>query len=241
MVKLFAFCRLQLVFNQDVMSIYLIPAKLPDAANWLKFDWAKFSNSELLAFVISHGQDLKSSTALAKLILKKIPAPCLIRSSFEELIAAGLTSQQANNLLASAEITKRFCRQRLQNIYYSQEVIYQEFKYLRSCTQERLAIGYLDRRCHELRRKNFLFERMRQPDFMVNQIFDPILKLPAQQLITASNHLSGDAEPNELDMILFNKLYRICQAFGLEMLDNVIFSRRGFYSFRQAGLIKTIN
>ncbi len=220
------------------MSICQIPAKLPDAASWLKFDLAKFSNSELLAFIISQGQDIRSYIPLAQSILKRVPAPCLVRANFEELVGAGLSSQQANFVLAGINLTRRFCRQRLQNIYYSQEVIYQEFKYLRSCTQERLAIGYLDRRCHELRRKNFLFEQLRQPYFHPRQIFDPILQLPAQQLIIASNHLSGSAEPNELDLILFNKMSAMCGAFGLELLDNVIFSRRGFYSFRQAGLLK---
>lgn len=221
------------------MSIYPILAKLPDAANWLKFDLAKFSNIELLALIISQGRDIRSFIPLAQRVLKKIPAPCLVRASFEDLAQAGLDSRQANSVLASVEMTRRFCRQRLQNIYYSQEVIYQEFKYLRSCTQERLVVGYLDRRCHELRRKSFLFEQMRQPDFHPRQIFDPILRLPAQQLITASNHLSGAAEPNELDLALFNKMQKICQAFGLEILDNVIFSRRGFYSFRESGLLKT--
>ncbi|NCU44394.1 hypothetical protein EOM71_01810 [Candidatus Falkowbacteria bacterium] len=220
------------------MSICQILAKLPDTASWLKFDLAKFSNSELLAFVISQGQDIKQCVPLAQTILKKIPAPCLIRASFEELVEAGLNSQQANTVLVGISLARRFCRQRLQNIYYSQEVIYQEFKYLRSCTQERLAIGYLDRRCHELRRKNFLFEQLRQSDFHPRQIFDPILQLPAQQLIIASNHLSGSAEPNEVDIVLFDKMSVMCSAFGLELLDNVIFSRRGFYSFRQAGLIK---
>ncbi len=220
------------------MSICQIPAQLPDAASWLKFDLAKFSNSELLAFIISQGQDIKSCVPLAQAILKRIPAPCLIRVSFEELVTAGLNSQQANLVLASTGMTRRFCRQRLQNIYYSQEVIYQEFKYLRSCTQERLAIGYLDRRCHELRRKNFLFEQLKQPYFHPRQIFEPILQLPAQQLIAASNHLTGSAEPNEMDLLFFNKMMTMCQAFGLQLLDNVIFSRRGFYSFRQAGLIK---
>ena len=220
------------------MSIYPIPAKLPDAANWLKFDLAKFSNSELLAFVISQNQEIKTSIALAQGVLKKIPAPCLVRASFEELVKAGLNSEQTNNILAAVEITRRFCRQRLKNIYYSDEVIYQEFKYLRSCTQERLVVGYLDRRCHELRRKSFLFSQMRQPDFSPCEIFNPILQLPAQQLITASNHLSGSAEPYEMDLILFNKLLKICEAFGLEMLDNVIFSRRSFYSFRKAGRLK---
>lgn len=220
------------------MSICQIPAQSPDAASWLKFDLAKFSNSELLALIISQGQDIKSCVPLAQAVLKRIPAPCLLRASFEELITAGLDSQQANLVLASTGMTRRFCRQRLQNIYYSQEVIYQEFKYLRSCTQERLAIGYLDRRCHELRRKNFLFEQLKQPYFHPRQIFEPILQLPAQQLITASNHLVGGAEPNELDLLLFSKMTTMCQAFGLQLLDNVIFSRRGFYSFRQAGLLK---
>ncbi|HPW44335.1 MAG TPA: hypothetical protein PLX67_01295, partial [bacterium] len=74
------------------MSICQIPAQLPDAASWLKFDLAKFSNSELLAFIISQGQDIKACIPLAKIILKRIPAPCLVRASFEELVTAGLNS-----------------------------------------------------------------------------------------------------------------------------------------------------
>lgn len=223
------------------MSIYPMLAKLPDAANWLKFDLAKFSSNELLALVISQGQDIKLFIPLAKKVLKKIPAPCLPRASFEELVRAGLNSQQANIVLGGADMIRRFCRRRLCNIYYGQEVIYQEFRYLRSCTQERLVVGYLDRHCHELRRKSFLFDDLRQPSFHPQQIFDPILRLPAQQLIVASNHVAGGAEPNDSDIILFNKMQKICQAFGLDMLDNVIFSRRGFYSFRQSGLLKAID
>ncbi len=224
------------------MSIYSIPAKLPDPANWLKLDLAKLSNSELLALVISQGREVKDYLPLAKQILKKISAPCLTNVSFEELVKAGLDSGQANTVLVAVNMAKRFCRQRLKNIYYSSEVIYQEFKYLRSCTSERVSIGYLDRHCHELRRKSFLFDDLKQKEFQPRRIFDPIIHLPAYQLVLASNHLSGGAEPNEIDLLFFKKMKQISQAFGLEILDNVIFSRRNFYSFRQAGLIdRTIN
>jgi len=224
------------------MSIYQVPAKLPDPDNWLKLDLAKFSNSELLALVIGRGQDFKESIPLARQILRKIPAPCLTHVSFEELIKAGLDSGQANLILGAVSMAKNFCRQRFKNIYYSDEVIYQEFKYLRSCTSERVSIGYLDRRCHELRRKNFLLDDMKQQSFHPHLIFDPIIHLPAYQIVLASNHPSGSAEPREIDLLFFKKMKQISQAFGLEILDNVIFSRHGFYSVRRAGLIdKTIN
>lgn len=56
-------------------------------------------------------------------------------------------------------------------------------------------------------------------------------------IILAHNHPSGVSEPSEGDMKVTENLVQAGKILGIEVLDHVITSSTGFYSFKQAGLI----
>ena len=63
------------------------------------------------------------------------------------------------------------------------------------------------------------------------------LELLASQLILIHNHPSGAPEPSTEDKILTERIARAAALFDIRLLDHIIISREGDFSFRNAGLI----
>jgi len=59
----------------------------------------------------------------------------------------------------------------------------------------------------------------------------------AASVIFMHNHPSGDPEPSIDDMEITNRLKKAGDILGIDVLDHIIVSSGGFYSFRQHNLI----
>jgi DNA repair protein RadC len=57
----------------------------------------------------------------------------------------------------------------------------------------------------------------------------------ATAVIVARNHASGDATPSEYDRKLTRELEAAGKLLGIQLLDCIIFSQRGHYSFLENG------
>ncbi|RZN71208.1 MAG: DNA repair protein, partial [Candidatus Methanolliviera hydrocarbonicum] len=55
--------------------------------------------------------------------------------------------------------------------------------------------------------------------------------------ILAHNHPSGELKPSESDLRVQEQLTEAGKILGIEVLDHIIISKRGYYSFQEAGLI----
>lgn len=64
------------------------------------------------------------------------------------------------------------------------------------------------------------------------------LKLLASQIILIHNHPSGAAEASPQDIDLTEKVARAAALFDIRLLDHLIISLEGEFSFRRAGLLK---
>ncbi len=60
----------------------------------------------------------------------------------------------------------------------------------------------------------------------------------AAAVIFAHNHPSGELQPSEADLRMHNQLTEAGKILGLRVLDHVIVTRKGYYSFQEAGLTK---
>ncbi|MBW6479936.1 MAG: JAB domain-containing protein [Bacteroidales bacterium] len=68
-------------------------------------------------------------------------------------------------------------------------------------------------------------------------IYQIALKSNACSIILAHNHPSGNLQPSEADIHLTRKLKDAGQVLDLPVLDHLIISSEGFYSFADEGLI----
>lgn len=64
------------------------------------------------------------------------------------------------------------------------------------------------------------------------------LELLASQLILIHNHPSGETKPSSEDKIMTDRIARAAALFDIRLLDHIIISREGDFSFRSAGLIE---
>lgn len=76
------------------------------------------------------------------------------------------------------------------------------------------------------------------------EVFRAAIRESASAIICAHNHPSGDPAPSAADVHLTRQLRDAARAVDIELLDHVILGRveadpqsRGFYSFREAGLL----
>lgn len=70
------------------------------------------------------------------------------------------------------------------------------------------------------------------------EVFADVLRDRAAAVIFAHNHPSGELQPSEADIRIHDQLTEAGKILGLRVLDHVIVTRKGYFSFQEAGLIR---
>lgn len=68
-------------------------------------------------------------------------------------------------------------------------------------------------------------------------VFSTALKANAANIIMAHNHPSGNLKPSQQDIQLTRKFVEAGQMLDLFVMDHLIMTKRGYYSFGDEGLI----
>lgn len=70
------------------------------------------------------------------------------------------------------------------------------------------------------------------------EVFADVIADRAAAVIFAHNHPSGNLQPSEADFKTQDQLVQAAKILGIRVLDHVIVSKKGYYSFQEAGLIQ---
>jgi len=70
------------------------------------------------------------------------------------------------------------------------------------------------------------------------EVFADVIADRAASVIFAHNHPSGDLQPSEADLNVHGQLTEAGKILGLRVPDHIVVTRKGYYSFQEAGLIK---
>jgi DNA repair protein RadC len=68
------------------------------------------------------------------------------------------------------------------------------------------------------------------------EVFADVIADRAAAVIFVHNHPSGELQPSESDLNIHRQLTEAGKILGIQVLDHVIVTRKGYYSFREAGL-----
>ncbi len=71
------------------------------------------------------------------------------------------------------------------------------------------------------------------------EVFADVIADRAAGAILVHNHPSGDLQPSESDRKTHEQLTDAAKILGLRVLDHLIVTRKGYYSFQEAGLNKS--
>ena len=69
------------------------------------------------------------------------------------------------------------------------------------------------------------------------EVFIPAIKNSASSVIIAHNHPSGDPQPSEDDLAITKRLVEAGKILGIEVIDHIIVTNDGYFSFKDKGLI----
>ena len=69
------------------------------------------------------------------------------------------------------------------------------------------------------------------------EVFIPAIKNSASSVIIAHNHPSGDPQPSEDDLAITKRLVEAGKILGIEVIDHIIVTKDGYFSFKDKGLI----
>jgi len=69
------------------------------------------------------------------------------------------------------------------------------------------------------------------------EVFADVIADCAAAVIFVHNHPSGELEPSESDLNIHRQLTEAGKILGIQILDHIIVNRKGYYSFRETGLL----
>lgn len=201
------------------------------------------SDEELLALMIESADDHRSPISIASGLMAECGSLAAVaHTPLSRLrMIEGLGLRGAERLQVATELGRRVARMEVRNvecIKSDSDVAQLMRPIFDGMTHEECWVLYLTS-------SNRLIEHQRVSqgglqatvvDFRL--IVKRALELLATQLILVHNHPSGAAEPSAADKTLTNRVHDAAALFDIKLLDHIIISSEGTFSFRRSGLMK---
>lgn len=201
------------------------------------------SNSELLAILINNGSKNKSAVDLAKEILK------LGRDNLNELGKLTLNDFKkingigdAKSIIIAAALElgrRRHTGDNLDKIVIkeSKDVAKYLQTQLKDYTYEVFAVLFLNQankiNHFEIVSKGGITGTVADPRIILKKALDN----NATSLVLCHNHPSGNLRPSKADEELTKKIAEAARYLDIKVIDHIIVSEEGFYSFADDGLL----
>ncbi|HWR32267.1 MAG TPA: DNA repair protein RadC [Chitinophagaceae bacterium] len=201
------------------------------------------SNSELLAILIHNGTKQKTAVDLAKEVLKtgKDNLGELGKLSVKELMKIkGIGEAKAITIIAALELGRRRQASAALDkpaIKTSSDIARYLQTKLKDYRHEVFAILFLNRANRinhfEIVSEGGITGTVADPRIILRKA----LEEDAVNIILCHNHPSGSLKPSRADEELTQKIKQAARFFDIAVLDHLIVSEAGYYSFADEGLL----
>ncbi len=210
----------------------------------IKFGPASLKNEELLAIILKTGRKGKSAKDLAIELIDKLGGIDNFKNINLNNLRnmKGIGNVKKVEILATIEFGKRIYLEnniKEQKQYIDPKYIYNDNKYLfYGLKQEYFYVFYLDTKKNLIERKLLFMGTINKSLVHPREVFKNAYLLSASCFICMHNHPSGDVIPSKADIEITNALIKIGKIQKLELLDHIIVSDLGYFSFYENKLIK---
>jgi len=204
----------------------------------MRYGIKSLSNEELLAMIIASGSKGNSARDIAYNLLSNSNG--LFNLSNYQLCDflkyKGIHKTKALLLLAVFEISKRIVVNQKESEESDINSSYLFEKYsplLRNEYQECISLIMLDRYQKIIHEETLAKGGQNSVPFSLNDICRELLNKKARYFYLIHNHPSGDFTPSTEDIMLTEQLIIEVKKFGITLLDHLIISNSGYYSFKE--------
>lgn len=204
---------------------------------------SSLSDAELLAILIGSGNNEQSAVDLAREVLGIASNNLnkLGKLGVHDLVKLrGIGSAKAINILAALELGRR---RKASDIIEAKKIrssndVYTIFNTLMADLQhEEFWILYLNRSNKILSRHKLSQGGISGTITDVRLIIKKALELLASSIIICHNHPSGNLDPSDADTRITTKIKDAASYFDINLLDHVIVTDNGYYSYADNGSI----
>ena len=202
---------------------------------------SSLSDAELLAIIISSGSRGESAVDTANRILKKYNFNKLSELNLTELKKELGNEVKALRILSLFELNKRKNKLSrggfVKTIEKSKDIYNIFYDELKDKKKEHLYILMLDSRNSIINHKLISVGTVNQSLIHPREIFLEAVKESAYAIILVHNHPFGDSKPSQEDKLITEKIKNAGELMDVKLIDHVIISKEGYYSFNENGLI----
>lgn len=205
----------------------------------IEYGTASLSDVELLAIIIGSGTMKADVFTIAKNLLNQYRIDELKDIDYERLVQIqGIKQAKACQLLACFELAKRSMRKLKTGKKWDTPKEIYDYVYADFCLEKKELIIVLFLNCKLELLKKLVFKG--RDTFRVELSYKEIIKqavnLDAYGIVLIHNHPSGDTSPSKADIEATSILFQLLSQLDILLLDHLIVSNQGFYSFEENGL-----
>ncbi len=148
----------------------------------------------------------------------------------------GLGPAKARSILASLELARRVLAPKGPKLECARDV-YVVADGLRSKKQEQLVVMTADADGNMVRRRTVFAGTLDPSMVQPRDVFTAALSDRAASVFLVHNHRPGNERPSVADVAATRRIVQAGRALGIEVRDHVIVTTKGYFSFRDHGLI----
>jgi DNA repair protein RadC len=201
------------------------------------------SDAEIIAIIIGSGTKSISAVELAQQLLASTNNNLtdIFRLTLHDLVKFnGIGEAKAISLLAAFELSRRREKQ-MSGVKIQLTSSSDVYRYMRhhfeSLQHEEFHIVFLNRANDVIGSKQISVGGFSGTVADGKVIFKTALEKGAQAIILAHNHPSGQLKPSDADKSLTKRLVEFGKYIDLPILDHLIFTDNGYFSFSDHGVI----
>ena len=194
------------------------------------------TDEELVAAILGRGVEGQSLVTISKNVAK------LIRKHRKDLSVEHLTAvrgmglAKAAQILSAFELARRHLIKDTVKITGAQDVI-PLLADIADKKQEHFVCISLNGAHEVIKKRIVTIGLVDRSQVHPREVYADVISDRAAAVIFAHNHPSGDLKPSNSDLKIHEQLTEAGKILGLRILDHIIVTKKGYYSFQEAGLI----
>ncbi len=202
-----------------------------------KYGHQKLADYELLAILLGSGTKGENVLELSKRIIKIIKKTGPNKITIKNLLEIkGLGKAKASQIISTIELSNRFKNTDKPEILSPSDV-WNFCSDIRILQKEHFVVFYLDTQNCLIERQTISIGTLNASLVHPREVFEPAISKLCANIIIAHNHPSGKLEPSEEDKQVTKRLVEAGKILGIEILDHIIVSKTGYFSFQQKNLL----
>ncbi len=192
------------------------------------------TDTELLAVLIGKGTKGRDVLALSRQLVKVVDQRGLDLSVTDVLGIKGIGAAKAALIVAALEFVRRRVKEEGVKIQSPSDVV-PLLKHYATRKQEHFISISLNGANEVMAIRVVTIGLIDKSHVHPREVFADILMERASSVIVAHNHPSGSLTPSREDLAVTRQLKEAAELLGINLLDHIIFSHRGYYSFLEHG------